>query len=95
VAPYHLRLDWLRWFLARRRFHVPDWFLRLVLKLLANDRATLRLLRHSPFAERTPAFVRARLYRYRFTTRAERRATGCGWSCELAGEYLPPLAADD
>jgi hypothetical protein len=24
VAPYHLRLDWLMWFLAVRRFHVPD-----------------------------------------------------------------------
>jgi hypothetical protein len=35
--------------------------------------------------------VRARLYRYRFTTRQERRRTGAWWVRTLVGEYLPPL----
>ena len=44
-------------------------------RLLEGDRATLRLLRHNPFPDEPPAFVRARLYRYRFTTRDERART--------------------
>jgi hypothetical protein len=38
-----------------------------------------------------PRFVRARLYRYRFTTPAERRETGAWWSRTLIGEYTPPV----
>jgi hypothetical protein len=92
VAPYHLRLDWLMWFAALRPHHVDEWLLALVLRLLAGDRATLALLRRAPFPDRPPRFIRARLYRYRFTTAAERRATGAWWSRELIGEYLPPVA---
>ena len=33
-----------------------------------------------------------RLYRYAFTTRQERRATGAWWRRTLEGEYLPPVA---
>jgi hypothetical protein len=51
----------------------------------------LKLLGRNPFGDRPPALVRARLYRYRFTTPAERRSTGAWWSRELLGEYLPPL----
>jgi hypothetical protein len=32
------------------------------------------------------------LYRYRFTTAAERRETGAWWHRELLGDYLPPVA---
>jgi hypothetical protein len=35
--------------------------------------------------------VRARLYRYRFTTWRERRESGAWWVRTLAGEYVPPL----
>ena len=56
-----------------------------------GDRAILGLLRHNPFADRPPSFVRARLYRYRFTSwqelRADRRAGGTG-----AGRGLRPPA---
>ena len=48
---------------------------RLHERLLEGDRATLRLLRHNPFPDAPPACVRARLYRYRYTTWEERRAT--------------------
>jgi hypothetical protein len=30
-------------------------------------------------------------YRYRFTTRAERRETGCWWHRTLVGVELPPV----
>jgi hypothetical protein len=91
-APYHLRLDWLMWFAAFSSPSYNEWFLPFVIKLLQADRPTLRLLRHDPFAGKPPRFVRARLWRYRFTTSAERRETGEWWRRTLVGEYLPPVA---
>jgi hypothetical protein len=89
-APYHLRLDWLMWFLALSP--VPArWFTAFVEKLLEGDDATLRLLRHSPFPPGAPPrWIRARLFRYRFATRAERRETGAHWVREYVRDFLPP-----
>ncbi|MFE3635947.1 lipase maturation factor family protein [Streptomyces sp. NPDC059168] len=90
-APYHLRLDWLMWFAALSPGYAGDWFGRLVERLLENDRDTLRLLRRSPFSPDTPPrFVRARLFRYRYTTWRELRATGACWERTFVREYLPP-----
>jgi hypothetical protein len=91
VAPYHLRLDWLMWFAALSPAYAESWLLPLLARLLENDPATLRLLAANPFPDRPPTFVRARLYRYRFATRAERREIGAWWVRELVGEYVPPL----
>jgi hypothetical protein len=91
VAPYHLRLDWLMWFAALSPVYAEAWFVPLVRKLLEADPPTLRLLGSSPFGDRPPTFVRARLYRYRYTSRRERRETGAWWARELVGEYLPPV----
>ncbi|WNG25809.1 lipase maturation factor family protein [Cystobacter fuscus] len=91
-APYHLRLDWLMWFAALSPRYAPKWFPPFVEKLLENDPATLRLLRHNPFADRPPRAIRAVLYRYRFTTWKERRDTGAWWTRTRLGDYLPPMA---
>jgi len=91
VAPYHLRLDWLLWFAAMSTPLEHPWLLALVEQLLANDRPTLRLLRRTPFPDRPPTFIRASLYRYRFTTWRERRETGAWWVRSRVGDYLPPL----
>ncbi|MFG2602719.1 lipase maturation factor family protein [Streptomyces sp. NPDC048514] len=90
-APYHLRLDWLMWFAALSPAYAGDWFGGLVERLLENDRDTLRLLRRSPFPPDTPPrHVRARLFRYRYTTRREMRETGAYWERTYVREYLPP-----
>ncbi|GAA1368690.1 lipase maturation factor family protein [Catellatospora chokoriensis] len=91
-APYHLRLDWLMWFAAMSPLYAHPWLLDVVGRLLAGDRALLRLLRGNPFPAQPPTYVRALLYRYRFTTRAERRATGAWWHRTLVDEYVPPMA---
>ncbi len=91
-APYHLRLDWLMWFAALSPAYAERWFLAFLRKLVAGDRATLRLLRHNPFPDEPPTYVRARLYRYRFTTRQERRATGDTWVRSLLADYARPVA---
>jgi hypothetical protein len=91
-APFHLRLDWLMWFAALAPHSPRPWLRRLVQRLLEGDRATLRLLRTNPFPAAPPAYVRARLYRYRFTTRRERRATGAWWHRTPVGDHLPPCS---
>jgi hypothetical protein len=91
-APYHLRLDWLMWFLPLRRFGVEPWFIRLVEKLLAGDPAIRRLLRRDPFDGAPPRHVRARLFHYRFATREEQRETGEVWRRSFVREYLPVVA---
>jgi hypothetical protein len=91
-APYHLRLDWLMWFAAMSSSPSEhEWFVPFVIKLLRGDRPTLKLLRRNPFPERPPLFIRARLYRYRFTTPQERRSTRQWWARQLVGDYLPPV----
>ncbi|MEV6544752.1 lipase maturation factor family protein [Streptomyces sp. NPDC051665] len=96
-APYHLRLDWMMWFAALSPGYADPWFGALVERLLENDRDTLRLLRRSPFPpDAPPHFVRARLFRYRYTSWRELRETGACWERTFVREYLPPtrLAAD-
>jgi hypothetical protein len=92
VAPYHLRLDWLMWFAALSPGYAESWFRPFLARLLRNDPATVRLLRHNPFSDEPPRYVRAMLYRYRFTSRAERRRTGDWWKRSVVGEYLPPMS---
>jgi hypothetical protein len=94
-APYHLRLDWLMWFLPFSPMYGETWFIRFVDRLLRNDPAILGLLRDNPFPDRPPTTIRARLYRYRYTSWSERRQTRAWWVRQPIGEYLPPVALSD
>ncbi len=80
------------WFAALSPAYARAWLLPLVVKLLEGDPATVRLLGSNPFPDKPPTYLRAVLYRYRFSTPAERRATGTWWVRELVGEYLPAVA---
>jgi hypothetical protein len=91
VAPYHLRLDWLMWFIPISPGHAERWFLRFLVKLLEADAPTLGLMRRDPFGGERPLYVRARLFRYRFTTRAERRETAAWWDRVPMGDFVPPM----
>jgi len=91
IAPYHLRLDWLMWFEAFSPQPQDEWFIALLQQLLRGDAATLALLKTNPFPDRAPRFLRARYYRYWFTTADERRQTGRWWNRQLVREYVPPI----
>ena len=91
VAPYHLRLDWLMWFAALSPAYAQGWFMPFLAKLMRNDRPMLALLHKNPFPGQPPRYVRARLYRYRFATRAERKQSGVFWVRSYVGEYVPPV----
>lgn len=93
-APYHLRLDWLMWFVAISPLYADPWFVPFVAKLLENDPAILKLLRTNPFPTIPPTHVRARLYHYRFTDWRRLRTTGEWWERTLVREFLPPISRD-
>jgi hypothetical protein len=95
VAPYHLRLDWLMWFAAMEDYSSNPWFIHFMGNLLEGDGGTLSLLRRNPFPEHPPRYVRARLFRYAFTTPEERRRTGDWWKREYARPYFPLVSLDN
>lgn len=91
-APYHLRLDWLMWFVPLSPAYGRGWFDELLDRLAARDPAVTSLLRRDPFADGDPpGAVRARLVRYRFTTPGERRETGAWWHREPVGGFAGPV----
>jgi hypothetical protein len=91
VAPYHMRLDWLMWFAAMGSAQDEPWFSGVILHLLQGDGQLLGLLRVNPFPNHPPLWIRASLYRYRFTTHAERSASGLWWHRERVAEYFPAV----
>ncbi|MGH3961027.1 lipase maturation factor family protein [Mycobacterium sp.] len=93
-APYHLRLDWLMWFAAISPQYAQPWLRPFLVRLLQNDAPTLRLLRRNPFPDSPPRYVRAWLYRYRFTTFSELRHEHAWWHRTLEGLYVPPVALE-
>src|SRR6201996_887150 len=90
-APYHLRLDWLMWFAALSPRYADPWLPRFLDALLRGDRHVLALLRSDPFPDGAPAVVRAQLYRDRYTSWPELRATGAWWERTFQREYVPPV----
>ena len=91
-APYHLRLDWLMWFVGISPGYAEPWLPRLLRQLLVNDPATLKLLRHNPFPDAPPTQVRCVMYRYRYTTWRERRGSGAWWHRTREGELVAPVS---
>jgi len=90
-APYHLRLDWLMWFLPLGR-SLDDWFTAFLVRLLEADAPTLRLLAGDPFAGARPRWVRAVSYRYRFATRAEFRESHARWVRDRPRAVMGPVS---
>src|SRR5262249_13930587 len=57
IAPYHVRLDWLMWFIPLSPWYATGWFEPFLRRLLDGDRPTLRLLRRNPFPDTPPRYV--------------------------------------
>lgn len=95
VSPYHLRLDWQMWFAAMSGPHHHPWLKRFLYKLLTDDKGTLKLLKHNPFPENPPKHIRARLFRYEFSTYKERKESGRWWNRTFADEYIRPFSLQD
>lgn len=92
IAPYQPRIDWQIWFAAMASPQQYPWTFHFVWKLLHNDAGTLSLLANNPFPSEPPRYIRAELYRYRFTPPGKN--DGTWWTRERVGEWLPPLSVD-
>ena len=93
ISPYHYRLDWQMWFAAMSTIDREPWLVRLVVKLLRGDADLKPLLAVDPFPTTPPRFVRATLWRYRFTRPGD--GDPAWWQRTYVGEYLRPIALDD
>jgi hypothetical protein len=82
------------WFAALGSPRENPWFGGLIIRLLEGSREVTRLFADNPFPNQPPRYVRAILYRYRFTTASERRQTGAWWKREELGDYLPTVSLD-
>jgi hypothetical protein len=94
VAPYHLRLDWLMWFLPLGS-PLDEWFTTFLARLLAADPETLALLGSDPFDGKSPRWIRTVSYRYRFADRAEHRRSGARWIRDRRRLVLGPARLPD
>src|SRR5437764_2997484 len=93
-APHQPRLDWQMWFAALGTPQQNPWFGGLTIRLLQGSADVNRLLAHNPFPDKPPRYIRARFYRYRFTTTEEHRRSGAWWKRQELGEYLPTVSLD-
>jgi len=94
-APHQPRLDWQMWFAALGSYRQNPWFVQLVISLLHGKPQVAALFERNPFPQNPPRYVRAALYRYRFTTAEEHRETGAWWKRQELGEYLPSVSLED
>ncbi|HKZ95918.1 MAG TPA: lipase maturation factor family protein [Hyphomicrobiaceae bacterium] len=93
--PHQPRLDWQMWFAAYGTAAENRWFESLMRKLLEGSPSVLELLAPSPFPDRPPNYVRARLFDYRFADPSTRAATGQWWVRRLKGLYYPQVSLAD
>ncbi len=92
ATPHQPRLDWQLWFAALAPRDQNPWLQGLVKGLLTNADPVVALLEFNPFPDKPPTYIRASLYRYRFSDRSEREATGAWWSREYLSRFWPPTA---
>jgi predicted DCC family thiol-disulfide oxidoreductase YuxK len=95
VQPHQPRLDWQMWFAALGDYRTDPWVMHFLARLLEGQPEVLGLLGHNPFPGAPPHYVRALVYDYRFTTPAERKATGRWWRRELQRSYVPAVSLQE
>ena len=91
ISPFQLRIDWQAWFLPFGPFEEQDWFRAFLTCLLKGNPPVLALLRHNPFQEKPPRYIRAQIYLYEFSDFETRKKSGTWWKRELIGSYSPAL----
>lgn len=92
--PHQPRLDWQMWFAALSRVERQGWFEPLLVALLENRPEVTALFAENPFPKGGPRFIRARLYRYRFTG-FDSANPNHWWQREFIGWYYPERSLAD
>jgi hypothetical protein len=92
VAPHQPRLDWQMWFAALGSARNNPWLIRFMERLLQGSPETLALVRHNPFPDTPPCFLRALLYDYRFSDFVGKQTQNTWWQRKQLGNYTPVLS---
>jgi lipase maturation factor 1 len=90
-APYQPRFDWNLWFASLSSWREDSIVVRTEQNLLRGDTEVLSLFAGNPFPHAPPRQVRAVIWQYWFTTRAEKQSQGFWWRRKLLGLYAPTL----
>jgi len=91
ISPFQPRLDWQAWFLPFTSFGAERWFVQFLTCLLEGKPRVLGLLRHNPFPEKPPKYLRASMYDYTYTSWKEKNKTGNWWNRRYTGPYSSTL----
>lgn len=91
ISPYQPRLDWQMWFLPFSSYQMNEWFQNFLFRLLQGSPEVLKLLRHNPFPDKPPKYIRAIAYDYQFSDRTTKKLTGVWWKRHYAGIYCPTI----
>jgi hypothetical protein len=94
MAPHLPRFDWNLWFASNSTHHEYPLVQAAGVRLMEGSPSVTRLFQNDPFSGRPPEILRFPLYRYRFTSVAELRASGNYWKRERIGYYAPLLYRD-
>ena len=94
-APYQPRFDWNLWFASLDNWQQNRFVIYAEERLLMGSPSVLELFAGNPFLNAPPTQVRAVVWQYWFSDRAERQE-GLWWRRELIGLYAPAIerAAD-
>lgn len=92
ISPYQPRIDWQVWFLPFNYYQNEVWFQNFLFHLLSGTARVVALLRHNPFQEKPPRYIRVLLYDYEFTDSKEKAETGNWWKRRFVGNYAPILS---
>ncbi len=93
VAPGQPRLDWQMWFASLGDVSQSPWFAQFIVRLFQNSPEVLGLLKSNPFPDQPPAYLRAQLYTYTFSSWDELLHGGQWWRSQYKGEFLPTISA--
>jgi hypothetical protein len=91
ISPFQPRIDWQIWFLPFTSYESEAWFQNFMYHLLAGTPEVLSLLRHNPFPDQPPRYVRAVAYQYVFSDRQTKKQTGAWWKRTFVMSYCPAM----
>jgi len=98
VLPHQPRLDWQMWFAALGPVESSPWFYSLTHKLLVNSSDVLNLLDkpNYPFLQKSPAFIRAKLYKYHYTKPGKGgKLPHEWWRRDFQQDFMKPMSLND
>ncbi len=95
VTPHMPRLDWQLWFAALDPRGARYWLTPFMMRLLERAPAVTALAGDGPFPDGPPRYLRLAYYDYRFTSPAERAASGDWWHRELIDYLTGSVSLDD